>query len=121
MDQHPSRATERVPWVLSIPPRERQRAAYLWFVATTERITVMMDEFTCEARVRFRGKDLALNRIVARAELEDIMPPRHAIMDPLGMSQEMQSQERRRRLVDYIAGEFAHALTEALFAELRGR
>ena len=74
----------------------------------------MFDEFVCEARVRFRGKDLALNKIIARVVLEDIMPVR-GVVDEFDMMRLSQGDERRRRFVDMISAEFAHALTEALF------
>lgn len=75
----------------------------------------MDDEFTCEARVRFRGEDLHLNRIIARFDLQEILPPRNPPMDPMDLSLVQQASERRRRFVDMIAAEFAHTLTEALF------
>lgn len=75
---------------------------------------MMIDEFICEARVRFRGQDLSLNKIVARVDLEEIAPLCGPIL-PSEVPDYHQRAERRRRLVDYIAGQFAHALTEALF------
>ena len=78
----------------------------------------MYDDFTCEARVRFRGKDLALNKIVARVELDDMAPARGPV-DPFNYNFVQQAAERRQRFIDMISAEFAHALTEALYADPR--
>jgi len=78
----------------------------------------MNEEFTCQARVMWRGKELHLNRIVAQIDLDEIIPP-HMLMheDPsiVSLHELSNRNERRRRFVDLISAEFAHALTEALF------
>lgn len=79
----------------------------------------MFDELTCEARVRFRGKDLALNKIIARIDLEEILPSWNPPMTPADMADHVKRDERRHRFVDMLASEFAHALTEALHADLK--
>lgn len=74
------------------------------------------DEFVCEARVRFRGKDLALDRIVSRIDLEGMLPPR-GLTGPFDYPRVVKASERRKRFVDMLASEFAHALTEALYSD----
>jgi len=72
-------------------------------------------EFICEARVRFNGKDLALNKIVSHIVLDDIVPTSSPLLYPTNAVDTMHRDERRQRFVDMISAEFAHALTEALF------
>ena len=74
------------------------------------------DEFICEARVRFRGKDLALDKIISRVDLGEIIPERGPI-DSIHYMDHQQKLERRKRFIDMVTSEFAHALTEALFSE----
>jgi hypothetical protein len=75
----------------------------------------MLDEFTCQAKVTFRGKVLALNRIVANIYLEDIMPSNIPLFDPSEYVSTLHRAERRKRFVDFVAAEFAQALTQAIF------
>jgi len=78
----------------------------------------MNEEFICQARVVWRGKELHLNRIVAQIDLDEIIPP-HMLMreEPsvVSLNELSDRNERRRRFVDLISAEFAHSLTEALF------
>jgi hypothetical protein len=80
----------------------------------------MEREFEVQARCRFNGEDLWMEKIIARIDLEEVMPPRSAVLDPMDLVRVQQAAERRRRLVDMIAAEFAHTLTEALFKKARG-
>lgn len=73
------------------------------------------ERFICEARVTFRGKELALNKIVAQIALDEIAPSLKPPLDPFDLHRMDQTRERRLRFVDMIAAEFAHALTEALY------
>ncbi len=76
-------------------------------------------EFECRAQVLYRGQELHLNKIIARFDLEEIMPPRDAISDPFDLHRVQETAERRRRFIDMLASEFAHSLTEALFKQAR--
>lgn len=71
--------------------------------------------FEVQARCRFNGEDLHMNKMLVQFDLEDIMPFRSMALDPSDIVRSQQASERRRRLVDMIAAEFAHSLTEALF------
>jgi len=77
----------------------------------------MNEEFTCQARVMWRGKELHLNRIVAQIDLDGILPQK--LISPTPMPKELyelnNNLERRRRFIDLLSAEFAHALIEALF------
>jgi hypothetical protein len=75
----------------------------------------MLEEFTCEASVMWRGKKLAMNKIVSRISLDDIMPTNTPFLHPADAIDFMRRDERRKRFVDMIAAEFAHALTEAIY------
>ena len=75
----------------------------------------MLSDFECDARVRYQGGVLALNKIISEIDIEDIMPSRNPISDPFEFNYLNQKSERRRRFVDMIAAEFAQALTEALY------
>lgn len=72
------------------------------------------EDFTLESRVRYAGQTLALNQIVSRINLEDIMPIDGPV-EPSYFMVAQETSERRRRFIDMIAAEVAHALTEALF------
>ena len=72
-----------------------------------------MERFECQARVLFRGETLALNKIVADIEIDDLIPPK--VFDPTFIIDYSQRAERRQRFFDLISAEFAHALTEAIF------
>ncbi len=78
----------------------------------------MNEEFMCQAKVMWRGKELHLDRIVAQIDLDEIIPP-HMLMreEPtvVSLNELSNRNERRRKFVDLISAEFAHALTEALF------
>ena len=74
-----------------------------------------MMEFRCEARVTFNGRQLALDRIIAHVDIEEIMPSRGPFLHPYDVVDANKRDERRRRFIDFIAAEFAHALTEALY------
>lgn len=75
----------------------------------------MNDEFRCEARCSFGGKELNLNKIIAKIDIEEITPSRNPVFDPSDVWRNQERLERRKRLVDMIASEFAHALTDALY------
>lgn len=76
------------------------------------------DELRVYARVSFQGKDLCLDKIVMQVDLDGMRPMRGvAFVMPGDVIQYNERQERRKRLVDLIAAEFAHALTEALFKQ----
>ena len=77
----------------------------------------MNEEFTCQARVMWRGKELHLNKIVAQIDLDEIIPEKFIPPNPTphDLYAINVRDERRRRFVDFISSEFAHALTEALF------
>lgn len=79
----------------------------------------MHDEFTCRAIVTFQGRELHLNKIVSRIDLAEIAPPRGPILDPADIHHATEASERRRRFIDFLAAEFAHSLTEALFDQSR--
>lgn len=74
----------------------------------------MFEEFTCEVRVRFRGKDLALNKIVSRVELEDMLPVKGPV-DPLNFGDIYKRQERRQRFIDMVSAQIATAMTDGLY------
>lgn len=74
------------------------------------------DEFVCEARVRFRGRDLALDKIISRINLDEIVPMQGPA-NPFDYNLYQQNAERRKRFIDMVASEFAHALTQALYSE----
>lgn len=76
----------------------------------------MTDVFTCELRVSYRGKELALDKLISRIELADILPLRGPI-EPMMLGLYNERTERRNRFVDMLASNFAHALTEGLFDE----
>ncbi len=77
----------------------------------------MNEEFTCQAKVIWRGKELHLNKILAQINLDEITP--EEFIPPNPTPHDLYAinvrDERRRRFVDLISAEFAHALTEALF------
>ncbi len=75
----------------------------------------MNEELVVHAKVEFRGRVLAMDKIVARLTLEDIAPGSFPSL-PWEQAEFIERGDRRRRLVDLIAAEFAHALTEALFS-----
>lgn len=66
------------------------------------------------SRSSIGDRELALNNVITRLDLYDIRP----VEGPIEMAylhDAKQSRERRKRLVDLLASNFAHAITEALF------
>ncbi len=74
----------------------------------------MRQDIIFNVEVDIGGRRLALSELIVRADLDDIRPPTSS-PDPWTRGIEEDARERRRRFTDMLAGNFAHALTEALF------
>lgn len=73
------------------------------------------NDLVCNIRVEYRGKVLQMNRVSADFVIEDLIPPKGPEFDLDNLARLSHRSERRKRFVDMISGEFAHAITEALF------
>ncbi len=76
----------------------------------------MMDDLTFEVRVRFRGRDLHLTKIVTQDDIDDMRPPRGPV-GPMDMSEVYRRGERRQRFIDMLAANLAQALANGMIEE----
>lgn len=74
----------------------------------------MKNNLRIDLQIDLDGKKLALQQVVLEVHLQDILPTDGPI-DMYSAPDMMQRQERRRRLVDALSGNLAHAITESLF------
>lgn len=74
----------------------------------------MRQDIIFNVTVDIGGRRLELSELLVRADLDDIRP--NLSPDPWSVRIDDQSRERRKRFVDMLSANFAHALTDALFS-----
>jgi hypothetical protein len=74
------------------------------------------NELKCSVRIDYRGEQLAFDHIISRIDLDSITPPRMPL-NPMDYADFQINAERRKRMVDMLSSDIAHALTNALLGE----
>ena len=74
-------------------------------------------EMVFRIECRWRGKRRTYQHALSRSDLDDILPFTPP-MSPQDAVEQMQREDRRRRMIDMISGQIAHAMTNALLSKM---